>query len=519
MEKEYAIQAKQEIPAVFLLKRLWIPLSFFLFFLVSIASKEELLVRFLGNASLLIRDIVEYGSQIGLWVSAAFLVQRLITVFIWDGLIAGISGRPVPRLPKDVTALCVFVVAVIGVLATVFNQSVTGIWATSGVVSIVIGIALRNVILDVFIGLSMHIEKSFQIGDWVMVHQNRRETHIVGQVIEINWRTTRLKTTAKNMVVVPNSKMGEAILTNYMQPQPHFRIDLNFVLDYSVSPDRAIRVLMSGVWALADNERILTDPVPEVRLDEALSGGQKYEVRFFILPVNISPKESKHIVNKSVIEHLARAGLSPSMEKEMVFWSDSSKYPIIPSTNEEKFEKTLDRSKLFDLLQEEDRIALMKNASRKDLKLGEVLYRQGNIGDSFYFLAEGLLCSSIEVTGIGNKAKVEHLESGSHFGEEGVLKKGSRNSTISALTDCVIFEFDPSMIAQLAAKSGEFLSLLNEKMVLGQDRIMKAKWRVQNEGKASVKPLKKSGVGQTIQTFFTDFFPASPNPTVKKENL
>ena len=222
MEKEYNIQARQEIPAVFLLKRLWIPLSFFLFFLVSIVSKEELFIRFLGNASLVVRDIVEYGSQIGLWVSTAFLAQRLITVFVWDGLIAGISGRPVPRLPKDVTALCVFVVMVVGVLATVFDQSVTGIWATSGVVSIVIGIALRNVILDVFIGLSMHIEKSFRIGDWVMVHQNRRETHIVGQVIEINWRTTRLKTTEKNMVVVPNNKMGEAILTNSMQPRPHF---------------------------------------------------------------------------------------------------------------------------------------------------------------------------------------------------------------------------------------------------------------------------------------------------------
>jgi len=516
MVKEYNIQARQEIPAVFLFKRLWIPLSFFLFFLVSIASKEELFIRFLGNASLVVRDIVEYGSQIGLWVSTAFLAQRLITVFVWDGLIAGISGRPVPRLPKDVTALCVFVVMVVGVLATVFDQSVTGIWATSGVVSIVIGIALRNVILDVFIGLSMHIEKSFRIGDWVMVHQNRRETHIVGQVIEINWRTTRLKTTEKNMVVVPNNKMGEAILTNYMQPRPHFRIDLNFMLDYSVSPDRAIRVLMSGVRALADNERILTDPVPEVRLDEALSGGQKYEVRFFILPVNISPKESRHIVNKSVIEHLARAGLSPSMEKEMVFWNDSSKYPLIPSTHDASFDEAIDRSKLFDLLEDDDRVALMKNASRKDLKEGEVLYRQGNVGESFYFLAEGLLCSSIEVSGIGNKAKVERLESGSHFGEEGVLKKGSRNSTITALTDCVIFEFDSSMIAQLAAQSGDFLSLLNEKMVLGQDRIMKTKWRVRNEEKTSVTPLKKSGVGQTIQTFFSDFFPTPSNPTVKK---
>ncbi|MGY8713591.1 MAG: mechanosensitive ion channel family protein, partial [Verrucomicrobiia bacterium] len=302
------IKSKQEIPVIFLLTKFWIPMSAFFFFLISIVSKEELLTRFLGNASLVVRQVVEYGSQIGLWLSTAFLVQRMITVFIWDGLITGISGRPVPRLPKDVTAICIFAVAMIGILATVFDQSVTGIWATSGVVSIVIGIALRNVILDVFIGLSMHVEQSFRIGDWVMVHQNRRETHIVGQVVEINWRTTRLKTTANNLVVVPNSKMGEAILTNYMRPDPHFRIDLNFVLDYSVSPDRAIRVLMAGVRALAEDDKgILLDPAPEVRLDEALSGGQRYEVRFFILPVNISPNESRHIVNKSVIEHLARA--------------------------------------------------------------------------------------------------------------------------------------------------------------------------------------------------------------------
>jgi len=271
------------------LAKLWIPVSLFLFFLASILSREELLARFLGNASNVVRQTIEYGSQIGLWLSAAFLVQRMITIFIWDGLISGISGRPIPRLPKDVTGIIVFALAGVGVVSTVFDQSVTGIWATSGVLSIVVGIALRNVILDVFIGLSMHVEQPFRIGDWVMIHQNRRETHIVGQVIEINWRTTRLKTTAKNMVVVPNSKMGEVILTNYMQPKPHFRIDLEFVLDYSIPSSRAIRILLSGVKSLVDDHRILSDPEPEVRLDQALADGQRYEVRYFILPVNVTP--------------------------------------------------------------------------------------------------------------------------------------------------------------------------------------------------------------------------------------
>ena len=81
----------------------------------------------------------------------------------------------------------------------------------------------------------------------------------------------------------------------------------------------------------------------------------------------------------------------------MVFWNDISSYPVIPPTSEESFDEVLDRSKLFKILEKEDRIALIKHATRKDLKRGEVLYRQGNIGESFYFLAEGLLCSSIEV--------------------------------------------------------------------------------------------------------------------------
>ena len=106
--KNNELNPKQEVPLVFLLARLWIPVFAFLFFLISIVSKEEFLARFLGNASIVMHQVVEYGTQIGLWLSTAFLVQRMITVFIWDGLIAGISGRSVPRLPKDVTWICIW---------------------------------------------------------------------------------------------------------------------------------------------------------------------------------------------------------------------------------------------------------------------------------------------------------------------------------------------------------------------------------------------------------------------------
>jgi hypothetical protein len=81
--------------------RMWFPLLVFSIFMVLLVGKDELYSRFLANFSGVGKVIFEYGSQIGVWLSGAFLAQRFFTVFVWDGVIAGISGRPVPRLPKD----------------------------------------------------------------------------------------------------------------------------------------------------------------------------------------------------------------------------------------------------------------------------------------------------------------------------------------------------------------------------------------------------------------------------------
>ena len=493
---------------------MWFPFLIFIAFLAALLSHEELVIRFLGNASIVARNTFVYGVQIGLWVSAAFLVQRGATVFFWDGLIPNVTGRRVPRLPKDVTGIIIFFFAGLGVLATVFNQSVTGIWATSGILSVVIGFALRDVILDVFIGLAMHVERSFRIGDWVMLHQNRVETHIIGEVIEINWRTTRLRTTSNNMVVVPNSRLGETILTNYMQPKPHFRQDLHFVIDYSIPPNRAIRILMAGVKALADGEGILEDPEPEVRLDEATLDGQCYEVRFFILPVNISPNESRHTVNKSIVEHLGRAGVTPSASRKEVFLDQGSERHRLNLDDDHDRRRILAEAELLRDLAESDRSDLICSMKRHDLSSGEVLYRQGAAGESLFLLAEGLLTSFVSVAGDEGEAKVEQIESGRHFGEDSLLTGKSRASTVTAATDAVVFEIPKAPIMELAGRRGEFLAMLNRNVALIAERIHRSKKAAAKRGKPAPRRKKKTaGVTKAIQTFFTDLFPSNETET------
>ena len=176
-----------------LLTRIWLPAAVFAVFLLALFHRQEMVEQLLANASFLTRNLVTYGVQIGVWLSAAFLLNRLLAVIFWDGFIGGISDRPVPRLPKDITAMVIFGIAALAIISTVFNRDISSMLAASGVIGVIVGLALRTVILDLFMGLAIHVERPFKIGDWVMIHQNRVETHIIAEIIEVNWRTTRLR--------------------------------------------------------------------------------------------------------------------------------------------------------------------------------------------------------------------------------------------------------------------------------------------------------------------------------------
>ncbi len=484
------------------LARLWFPLLVFLVFLSTLFS-SDLLVRQLGaNLSLVAQNTFIYGVQIGVWLSAALLLNRVIELVFWDGFVGALSGRKVPRLPKDVTALTLFLLAGVGVTATVFEKSITGILATSGIASIIIGLALRNIILDMFIGLAIHVERPFKIGDWIQVHRNRRETHIIAVVIEINWRTTRLRTTENNMIVVPNNVIGTSILTNYMEPKPHFRIDLPFLIDFEVSSDRASRVLQAGIMAVAGENGILEKPEPEVRLKESTLEGQQYEVRFFILPVHISPNESKDVVNRSVLEHLKRSGISPAQPKEEIYISRHQKRNLDTGQDKDIYE-LLSRTELFRNLSIDELMQVFSGMKRRELHKGDALYRQGEKGDTMFLLLEGLLNSSIHVQGSEEPAKVESIMAGSHFGEETVMLGTQRPSTMRAATDAIVYEIAKDQMKEILIRRGDLLSMLNEDIAVSTSKITTKKKSAARKRKAPVKKdVPRTKMQKAVQTLF-----------------
>ncbi|MFL2905222.1 MAG: mechanosensitive ion channel family protein [Limisphaerales bacterium] len=501
-----------------ILTRIWLPATVFAVFLLALFNRQELVDRFLENANFLTRNFVEYGVQIGVWLSAAFLMNRMIGVLFWDGFIGRLSDRPVPRLPRDLSAMVLFSVAVLAIISTVFQRDITSMLAASGVFGVIIGLALRTVILDLFMGLAIHIERPFKIGDWLMIHQNRVETHIIAEVIEINWRTTRLRTTRNNMVVVPNSKMGDTIVTNYMEPKPHFRIDLDFTIDFEVPSERVLRVMTAGLKAVTDGEGILDDPVAEVRIKDSTLEGAEYEVRFFILPAKISPNEARHVVNRSVLEHLIHSGITPAHAKEEIFLQRRERRALDASLDEDLYQ-LLTRTELFRKLNAAEFAAVFREMRKRDLTEGETLYAQGDAGDSMFICVEGLLASAITVRGQG-EVKVETLRAGQHFGEGTIFKATSRSTTVTAEADSLVYEIERHVIEPLLDVRLDLREQLKKGLKQQTDRI-KDSWKEARRKKAEDQPKKtvrKSSVKKVVQAFFPGMFEGAKESQEKSTN-
>lgn len=147
-----------------------------------------------------------------------------------------------PRIIRDMLHGMIIAVACAGFVVITLQMPLIGFVTTTGAVVIVLGIALQSILKDPFAGLLLTFEKPFEIGQWIVL-----ENQITGLVLELNWRTTRLRTKNGNEVVVPNGTIATSKLINLNRPVPHFNCWVRLTVERSAAPGR-VRSLLMERW-------------------------------------------------------------------------------------------------------------------------------------------------------------------------------------------------------------------------------------------------------------------------------
>ncbi|MBK07018.1 MAG: hypothetical protein CL920_34540 [Deltaproteobacteria bacterium] len=442
------------------INRLWLPLLVFLGFLAAsfFSGNLGLTQKTLGNTE----RVFFYALHIGIWLSAAYLLNRLLHIFFWDGVFTRFTGGSTPKLLKDVVGFLFYVIALTGIIGVVFQKSVTGIWATSGAVGLVLGFALRSIILDVFTGLAVGVDRPYSIGDWIMLHGKRPSLHIIGRVEEINWRTTRVATKDGNILIVPNSIMGQTMITNFMMPASHNRHEIFFTLDFSVPPERAERILLAGAKAACGKgtKSPLESPAPKVRIIRTTHLGVEYRVRYWLIPKDISPGRGRHQITKSILEHLQQAGLTLAYPKQDIYHDEMPNRHLDARSIEDR-KSLLSRIDLFSKLNDEELHFLAENMERELVDEGAKLIKRNDDGDSMFILVEGLLDIFADIDGSGKERKVAQLNPGSFLGEMSLLTGEPRSATVITSTESVLYKITKKHMDTLLQKRPALLDLLS----------------------------------------------------------
>ncbi len=147
------------------------------------------------------------------------------------------------------------------IILTVLGISITPLITALGVGGLAVALALKDTLENLFSGIHILVEKSIRVGDFVKLDSGQE-----GVVDDITWRTTRIKMQPNNMVIIPNSKLAQSVVTNYSLPEKRMAIQIPVSVSYSSDPDLVEKILIEEAKKTAvEMPELLGEPEPSVR--------------------------------------------------------------------------------------------------------------------------------------------------------------------------------------------------------------------------------------------------------------
>lgn len=180
------------------------------------------------------------------WLRAIAVIWWLIGARLVATLTIMALGRDArsreAKLLSDLLAGGIYITAVLIVLNSVLDLRVNGLLATSGVMAIVLGLALQNTLADVFSGVAVGLEKPFHVGDRVSIGD-----HLEGVVVQMNWRAIRIETDGEDVASVPNSIVARSEIINRSVPTERRAASVNIPTQSTLRSDTLLELVRQAV--------------------------------------------------------------------------------------------------------------------------------------------------------------------------------------------------------------------------------------------------------------------------------
>jgi small-conductance mechanosensitive channel/CRP-like cAMP-binding protein len=338
------------------------------------------------------------------------------------------------RVPDRFPAILQDALVIGGVLvAAMFlsEQLVT----TSAVSAVVLGFALQDTLGNAFAGLALQSEKPFHVGQWIRVGD------LEGQVTEVTWRATKLRTRANAFIILPNNFVAKEPVTNFSEPVIPTRLTVEVGASY-LAPPSTVKAAM--LEAIRQVPRALASPAPDALLLSFDGSAINYQARFWVADYEFDD-EARDEVRTAIYYAFARHNIEIPWPIEVGYsreWPEPDE-----DTKRREREAALARIDLFAGLRTEQRAAIAAATSMRTFGSGEALVRQGEAGESMFVLCSGKVAVVVEP----DRREVAEIGAGGYFGEMSLLTGEPRSATVVARGDVTVIELGADLFRDLGA--------------------------------------------------------------------
>ncbi len=208
--------------------------------------------------------------KLTLYINKGILVILILSVTVvlvrlTGSLISHYSEKSTVPIPSTglVNASVKGLILVIGIMIILHSLgiSITPLITALGVGGLAVALALQDSLANLFAGIHILLERTIRVGDFVELENGQK-----GYVQDIGWRTTRIRMLPNNVVVIPNSKLAQSVVTNYYLPEKRMSLLIPVGVSYSSDPEKVEEILIDEAKkAVGEIPGLLGDPEPFVR--------------------------------------------------------------------------------------------------------------------------------------------------------------------------------------------------------------------------------------------------------------
>ncbi|AFY73610.1 small-conductance mechanosensitive channel [Synechococcus sp. PCC 7502] len=376
-----------------------------------------------------------------LWICVIHGALSLLNTVLFEQAKADTWQAKVPKLLIDLSRLFLVLLGTAIVLATVWNADLAGLVTALGVSSIVIGLALQDTLGSVMSGIALLFEQPFSVGDWLKVGS------LVGQVIDINWRSVRLVTLEREMVVIPHKVISGEVIRNFSRPQRIHAERVQVGFSYKDPPNLAKYVLKNTAL---ETQGILANPEPYIFTLGYSDSSITYEVKFFIEDY-ADLEEIRDRFMTRVWYAAQRNNLNIPFPIRTLYHFHG---PTSQAEGSKKFAQSLDSIPAFVPL-ERDYNLRSPDINLQHFGAGENVIQQGYPSSALYIVIVGIAVMTV-VDPNGDEHEVLQINPGEFFGEMTLFSGEVSMITVRAKQDLELMMISANEVDKMIERQPSF---------------------------------------------------------------